>query len=340
MTTKLALCGIKLTNSKEWTNFSNLSAWLAKGLQVERLVTSGRGPTNLFPEIAYALLTDPSLGAGELIGSAAVNRDAMRLAAQFCEANNFYWDGVIAEPVNLREFIFEQAAFILCDFTIKGGQFALVPSVPYGSDKRILPESQAITVKALFTDGNMKEGSMKVTFLSPEERQPFKAVVLYREETKNGFAETRSLTTWLRSSGSVPAEEFDLTMFCTSETQARTFARIALKMRELVDHGIQFETTPQSAMTLEPGDYFKVATKVSHTDRFQSGMVDSKGYVVSSEQTLVRQCEWSIGNQAKPRPVRAPCRSQVARQDQSAFFGCIWARVQEAKIPGCISAKR
>ena len=163
-TTKLALCGIKLTNSKEWTNFSNLSAWLAKGLQVERLVSSGRGPTNLFPEIAYALLTDPSLGAGELIGSAAVNRDAMRLAAQFCEANNFYWDGVIAEPVNLREFIFEQAAFILCDFTIKGGQFALVPSVPYGSDKRINP-SQAITVKALFTDGNMKEGSMKVTFL-------------------------------------------------------------------------------------------------------------------------------------------------------------------------------
>ena len=47
-TTKLALCGIKLTNSKEWTNFSNLSAWLAKGLQVERLVSSGRGPTNLF----------------------------------------------------------------------------------------------------------------------------------------------------------------------------------------------------------------------------------------------------------------------------------------------------
>ena len=172
------------------------------------------------------MLTDPSLGAGELIGSAAVNRDAMRLAAQFCEANNFYWDGVIAEPINLREFIFEQAAFILCDFTIKGGQFALVPSVPYGSDKRINP-SQAITVKALFTDGNMKEGSMKVTFLSPEERQPFKAVVLYREETKNGFAETRSLTTWLRSSGSVaPAEEFDLTMFCTSETQARTFARM------------------------------------------------------------------------------------------------------------------
>ena len=330
-TTKLALAGIKLTNSKEWTNFSNLSAWLAKGLEVERLVASGRGPTNLFPEIAYALLTDPKLGAGELIGSASVDRDAMKLAAQFCQANNFYWDGVIAESVNLREFIFEQAAFILCDFTIKGGQFALVPSVPYGSDKRINP-SQAITVKALFTDGNMKEGSMKVTFLSPEERQPFKAVVLYREETRNGFAETRSLTTWLKSSGDVaPVEEFDLTPFCTSEVQARTFARIALKMRDLVDHGIQFETTPQSAMTLEPGDYFKVATKVTHTDRFQSGMVDSQGYVVSSEQNASGSSRVVYWKPGETQTREGTLTFSGGKTSQSTFFGCIWAKVQEAK---------
>ena len=330
-TTSLALCGIKLTNSKEWTNFSNLSAWLAKGLEVERLVSSGRGATNLFPEIAYALLTDASIGAGELIGAAAVNRDAMKLAAEFCQANDFYWDGVISESLNLREFIFEQAAFILCDFTIKGGQFALVPSVPYGSKKKIKAD-KAVTVKALFTDGNMKEGSMKVTFLSPEERQPFKAVVLYRDETKNGFAEIRSLTTWLKGSGdTAPAEEFDMTQFCTSETQARTFARVALKMRELVDHGIQFETTPQSAMTLEPGDYFKVATKVAHTDRFQSGMVDPQGMVVSSEQTLnasIQVVYWKPGD---TQTKTGTLTFSNGKTSQGAFYGCIWAKVQEAK---------
>ena len=66
------LCGIKVTNSKEWTSFNSLSAWIAKGIEVEHLLTGGgrgeTGPTNLFPEIAYALLTDERIGAGQLIG--------------------------------------------------------------------------------------------------------------------------------------------------------------------------------------------------------------------------------------------------------------------------------
>ena len=99
--------------------------------------------------------------------------------------------------------------------------------------------------------------------------------MLYRQEKKNGFAETRTMT--IRLTGAVhdsdPVEQFDMQQFCTSEQQARWFGRIALKLREKVDHGITFETTPQAAMNLEPGQYFKVATKVTHTDRFQSGSV-------------------------------------------------------------------
>ena len=89
----LALCGIKVSNSKEWTSFNNLSAWLGKGVMVEHLLTGGGrgavGPTNLFPEIAYALLTDERIGAGKLIGAASVDKEAMELAAKFCQANNF-----------------------------------------------------------------------------------------------------------------------------------------------------------------------------------------------------------------------------------------------------------
>ena len=106
----LSLIGLKLTNSKEWTNFSNLSAYIRHGIEVERLQRSAHengkptGSTNLFPEIAYALLTDSKIGAGELLGAAAVNRDAMSEATAFCHANKFYWDGVIDKQINLREF--------------------------------------------------------------------------------------------------------------------------------------------------------------------------------------------------------------------------------------------
>jgi len=324
----LALCGIKLTNSKEWSSFNNLSAWVAEGINVEHLITDGgrgeRGATNLFPEIAYALLTDTRIGAGKLVGAAAVDREKMTNAARFCQANDFYWDGVISETQNLREFIFEQAAYILCDFTIIGGKFALEPSVPYGSDYKI--QNKAVTIKALFTDGNMKD--MKVTFLSPEERQLFKAVVLYRDETRNGFAETRTMTTYLTSgSDQDPVEQFDLTQFCTSENQARTFSRMALKLRELIDHGIVFETTPQSAMSLSPGDYIKVATKITHTDTFECGSVDPSGNVISlqdGESATFKVVYWKPGTTETLETTLTYSNNKTL---QTALFGTIWAKV-------------
>ena len=217
----LALLGVRITNSKEWTSFNNVSAWIGNGLRIDRLIggESGLTATHLFPEIAWALLTDSRIGAGEQIGSESVDRGAMATAARFCEANQFYWDGVIDKKLNLREFIFEQAAYILCDFTIKGGRFALVPSVPYKSDFTINQKGKP-EIKALFTDGNMR--GMEVTFLSPEERQPFIAVAMYRDETKNGFAETRTIRVKLAGGRDVdPIEEFDMTQFCTSRAQAK-----------------------------------------------------------------------------------------------------------------------
>ena len=43
----------------------NLSAYFEYGVYVEKLVGSGRGPTNLLPEIAWALLTDSRLGQAQ-----------------------------------------------------------------------------------------------------------------------------------------------------------------------------------------------------------------------------------------------------------------------------------
>jgi len=330
----LALCGIKITNSKEWTSFNNLSAWISKGIQVEHLLTGdgrgSKGPTNLFPEIAYALLTDERIGAGKLIGAASCDREAMARAAMFCGRNNFFWDGVIADNLNLREFIFANAGFILCDFTIKGGKFSLIPSVPYDSFWKINKKGKP-NIRALFTDTNMR--NMKVTFLSPEERQPFKAVMLYRQEKPNSFAETRTMTIRLPGGNhdSDPIEEFDMTQFCTSEEQARWFGRIALKLREKVDHGITFETTPQSAMNLEPGQYFKVASKVTHTDRFQSGSVTDGGDVISSENVNNSSFQVVYWKPGSTTTQTGNLTFAGKKTTQRYLFGTLWAKVQESE---------
>jgi hypothetical protein len=211
----------------------------------------------------------------------------MTLAAQFCRANGFTWDGVIAEKLNLRSWIFEQAAFCLLDFTILGGQFSLVPSVPYTSDFRIDNAAKPL-ISALFTDGNIR--NLKVSWLSPEERQLFKAVCKWRQETDNGFSQERIFAMRLseaQGGSELDHEEvFDMSGFCTTQAQAQIFAQYALRLRQVVDHGLVFETTPQAAMGLEPGFYFRFVSEVTHTSRFNNGSINSEGFITSTTELV------------------------------------------------------
>ena len=282
--TKLALAGLRLSSSKEWNSFSQLSVYLEKGIKVLNLIADNgsKRSTNLFPEIAYALLTDDLIGAGDLVGADSVDKEAMKIATEFCLANKFFWDGVITDKQNLREFIYQQASYCFLDFTIIGGRFSLVPSVPYDDNFVIKTEAKP-KIKALFTDGNIKD--LKVSFLSPEERQLFQANMIWRKEKENGFPETQvfeaRLTSSLGGSSEDPRETFDMSTFCTSRRHAKSFAKFALLVRDKVDHGITFMTTPQAAMSLIPGDYFRLYSESTHVDRFSNGVITDQGVIQS-----------------------------------------------------------
>jgi hypothetical protein len=278
----LAFAGIRINSSKEWTNFSQFSAYFKKGIKIEQLNSSGTGASNLFPEIAHALLTSTEIGAGKLVGASSVDRAAMADAADYCSKNRFFWDGTISSKLNLRDFIFEHAGYCLLDFTIIGGKFSLKPSVPVNSsnkiDKTVLPE-----IKCLFTDGNIND--LQVSFLSPEERQTFRAAILYRGENPNGFPETKSLLIEEKIAGGStdPIETFDLSGFCTSRQQAEYFAFFAIRSRRLIDHGLTFKTAPQYIQFLSPGEYFRLVSEVSHTSRFRNGAKLEDGTIVSKD---------------------------------------------------------
>jgi hypothetical protein len=292
----LSLLGLRVLAGKDWTAMGQLSAYIKEGLEVERLidddnakvVTPGSllASTNNFAEIAFNLLVSDRLGAGKRIPRDTIDRDAMIIAAQFCRANGFRFDGVVGDRVNLREFIHTNAAFNLLDFTIVGGKFSLMPSVPYNPETFVIEPAQDITksVKALFTDGNMKD--MQVSFLPTQERQLFKATVAYRQEEENGFSSQR--VTQMRfkdadgGSEADPEEFVDLTSFCTSPKHAKRIAEHKLLLRKHSEHNIQFKTTPSSALGLTAGDYIKVISNSSHTSRFNNGSVDQFGGVTST----------------------------------------------------------
>ena len=291
----LAYAGVRLNSGVEWTSFNELSAYFLNGIKVTTFpLGTGLDATNLMPEITYDLLTNDDYGVGEYVGASQVDEIEMGIAAAFCRANGFFWDGVIGDKVNIREWIFENAAYCLLQFRIKGGRFSLFPDTPYNSSYEI-DAAQPISPRAFFTDSNIR--NLKVTFLSPEERQLFTAAVVTRKDTINGFPET--LTTTIRLSNSAggseidPVEKFDLSYFCASKEHGIKFAKYALKIRDLVDHGVQFETTPEEAMYLEPGEYFQLSTTVQHADsrsgslalRMNNGSIDGDGNIIGVSLT-------------------------------------------------------
>ena len=268
-----------------------------------------------------------------------INRDqidgwAFDTAADFCRNNNFYWDGVISERLNLREFIYEQASYCLLDFTMKGGRFGLVPTVPVDSNYKILTGSRAKPIiKGLFTDGNIR--GMKVVTLAPEERKLFEAEVLWRRERENGFPET--LTTNVRIAGyeTQAVETFDMTQFCTSREQTVAFAKYALMLRKWVDHNISFETTPEAMAGIEPGDYVRVVSHVCHPSRFVNGHVTSDGTLVASrtitDQTRVYYWRPGFSLDASSNSYIRVGRLRIDSNGRvgDAFRGCVFSAINE-----------
>ena len=307
----LAIGGIRIGATNTLSSFNSFSAFIQQGIKVDRLIEENGDPipsrntpanyqsTDNFVEIAHDLLTNTSYGAGNVVGHDGVDRASMIEGARYCKANDFHWNGIIDNKFNLREFIFEHAAYNFLDFSILGGRFSLRPSFPvkdsYEINYEATIDNKGIDIRALFTDGNMKD--IKATFLTPEERKMFKATVIHRDDKLNdkgigGFSENIAKTYAYNPTGEdrstfdpkaeeLPEEVFDLSNWCTKEDHAKKFAAIALSIRKEVDHGIAFDTPPSSVFGLLAGDYIRVITESTHTSRFNNGSIDSDGRVIS-----------------------------------------------------------
>ncbi len=335
---KLAIAGLRIGATGTLSSFNALSAFIQEGIIVDRLIPDSNpnqnppvyinrqldpnqfDSTDNFVEIVHDLLTNNVYGAGDLIGHDGVDRVNMIEGARYCRANGFFWNGVIDRAFNIREFIFEYAGYNFLDFSILGGRFSLKPSFPINADYTInydaTIDNKGIPIKALFTDGNMKD--IKVSFLTPEERKMFKATVIHRDDQHNqktkiaAFPENIAKTYAYNPNGEtdssffpkaekLPEEVFDLSNWCTSETHAKLFAAIALSIRKEVDHGIVFQTPPTSVFGLMAGDYIRVLTEATHTSRFNNGSIDKNGIVISRStiSDSINAYVWSPGSLGK-----------------------------------------
>ena len=297
----LTIAGLSLKASRSFTALDQMRCWLGSGIPVERLHPTfstaygdenAIGPSNLFTDLVYFLLTDQRAGAGGLLGMDSnnnylVNKSDFVKTSRFLETQKLFFNGPIVERTNLRQFISELAPYFLCNFIVSDGKFSLKPAIPVHTGGAI--NTEAVQVDQLFTSGNILEDTYKLEYLGAEERRPFKAVVRYRQERKNKLPEEQVVIVKgadgtgdfsFPGTDLLPSEQFDLTQFCTSKDHAVKVAKYFLALRAYVTHTISFSTTVEG-LNIQAGSYIKVITESSPYNSENTGTVNSSGSVTS-----------------------------------------------------------
>jgi len=299
----LTLAGLSLRAGQNFSQLDQLRVWLKSGIPVVRLHPDKtkayrsvdlHGPSNLFTDLVYHLLTDQVAGAGGLLGMSdssprLIDKEQMIETSLFIEKNKLFFNGPITDRNNLRGLITELAPYFLCNFIIADGKFSLKPALPYNPKSGAINEGP-IPIEQFFTSGNILEDSFKVEYLSAEERRSFTASVRFREESQNAFPEEKVIT--VSNSGTEydqkfvatkPVEQFDLTQFCTSESHAELVAKYFMVLRNLVTHTISFSTTLEG-LDIKAGSFIKVITESSPYSSANNGTISASGVVTSARE--------------------------------------------------------
>ena len=274
-----AMAGLKLKSSDNFNQLDQLRTYVKNGIEVERLIDGDVASSNLLTDLLWYLVTNKDTGAGSILNSDLVDKALLTTTGRYLRANKLYWDDVIAESINLRSWLSTQAPSVLCFVSLKNGKMSLEPALPYDSNHKI-DATNPVTISAMFTEGNIIEDSLEITWLELEERKMFQAAVIYQQSRVNQFPEQKTLLAYFGTDNSdLPIEEFSF-KHITSDEHAAKVARYFLSLRKNLTHTITFKTLPWG-LNLEAGKFIRVASELSPYRPDNNGIIQDDGTVVS-----------------------------------------------------------
>jgi len=290
----LALVGINIRSSTEWQQFSQFSGYVKGGIKTRSLSDySGSLPFNptlqnvfLFPDVLLDLMTNTRYGMGSFVKDDIIDLVGFKEAHNWCSSRSYFFNGAIADLVNIRSYAADLAVTHLLYFAEINGKFTLRPALPVSGSG-----FTAADIKGLFTVGNILEDSYQIEYLSPEDREPIEVSVTYREErTANDLTSDGSFPAvreaLVSESGYAPLDtvSLDMTDYCTQRDHAIDAAKFIIRMRRLADHTVTFKVTHESIYSnIAPGDYIKVAMDATEYEHYNNGVVTNEGGLVSTE---------------------------------------------------------
>lgn len=226
--------------------------FVREGRPVTRLLDNVTGASRHFPDLVKLVWTE---GAG--IPSALIDDSLMLTAAQFCNAEKMYFQGVLASPSNAVDYIQKVARYYLLSPTRKQGKLGLRPIIP-GNSSGII--TTAITPDYEFTELDIVPGSWRMQWLPRTDRKPFCAQMTWRiqPETSIGYDQT----TEVRYSGEAangPFEQHDMSEFCTTYRHSVLAGAFAVSYRRHVRHTLSIQVLPGTwQQTVGDGDIIQV----------------------------------------------------------------------------------
>jgi len=279
----LAMLGLNIYSGQGVQDLRSLSAWVSKGKKVKKLADNGDisedivSSTSFAPEIFLDTILDATNGIGSYANINGIDKVRLGIAQKFCRENNYYMDGVIAEPQSWREFWSTVAPYSLLEFARIGGKETLVPAVPYDVFGKV---TRNVSISALFNQGNILEDSYKEEFLDyGDNTQDLIATILYRDtQNDDVFPSNTSVTIALVDANEALSirQTFNLSDFVTNRTQALHYGMLLCQQRRLSRRAVEFKTFPTES-PIEPGSYIYVQTDQNQWDDFRSGIVEADG---------------------------------------------------------------
>jgi hypothetical protein len=260
------------------------SSWIVNETTGAR--TYSADSTSFAPDIFADTILDTENGIGKFAKSEGIDWNGVALAKRFCKNNglgpsgtnvNLFMDGVIAEQTPWRQFWAETAPFSLLEFARVGGRETLIPAVPVNAAGRA---NREVLVNALFTAGNVLEGSYKEEFIDYGSAvQDLIATVIYREtKWQDVFPRNSSVTVSLKgvNPSTAISQSFDVSQFVTQEAQSILFAKLLCNQRRHIRRGIEFKTFPTDT-PISPGAYIYVDIGLNTWERVSSGLIMQGG---------------------------------------------------------------
>lgn len=276
--------------------------------QLRVWIKSGVNNSNSFPALVLYLLQNI-----KGVSSSMIDTASFAAAESFCNANGLYYDGAITSRTNLRSFITSTAPFFLLNFVMRNGKMALIPALPQGGPS------------AMFTAGNIIEGTFALEYLDIADRRPIRAEMIWRQNLLNQFPQQKSFV--LGNPGDT-LETFDMSAFCTSEEHARKAGNYIRAIRQYVTHSIKFKTTMDNA-SIGPGSIISVALNQTASSRFTNGSISSTGVITTAQNLPNGSYSITYFKAGDPATSTGTLVVQNGSTTDSALFNAIFSVSQQ-----------